>query len=64
MDLEKWFTETLASDKDTPESRLETMVLELTEKICDRMEEKGLTRKEFAERLGVSPAAVTKILRD
>ena len=44
------------------EFRLEYLLLEITEKIVASMERKGINRSELAERLEVSPAAVTKVL--
>lgn len=41
----------------------ERVLLEVTERICDLLDAQGLTRTELAQRLGVSPAAVTKLLR-
>lgn len=52
----------LDSVRDSFEFRLETILLNLTDQICKRMQEKGMTRKELAQILEVSPAAVTKIL--
>ncbi|MDW7709792.1 MAG: helix-turn-helix domain-containing protein [Deferrisomatales bacterium] len=40
----------------------ERAVLDFTEEIYERMEALGLTKSELAERLGTSPAYVTKIL--
>ena len=47
--------------KEFQRGRLE---LELTELICDLMEEQEVTRAELARRLGTSRAYVTKVLRD
>ena len=38
-------------------------ILELTEEVVRRMEERGVSRSELARRLGTSPAYVTKLLR-
>ena len=38
------------------------MILEITEVICQKMAEKKMTRKSLAEKLSISPPAVTKIL--
>lgn len=62
MKTEKWFNEKLKEFKDDIEFRLEGVILELTEKICKRMEEKNINRSELASLLQVSPAFVTKIL--
>lgn len=39
------------------------VVLELTEAVVEIMDREGITRSELANRLGTSPAYVTKILR-
>jgi len=38
-------------------------ILEFTESVVREMERQGLTRTQLAERLGVTPAYVTKVLR-
>ena len=62
MDTEKWFNEKLAALEDDTDFRLEEVILDLTEQISIRMKEKGMTRAKLAELLGVTPAAVTKLL--
>jgi transcriptional regulator with XRE-family HTH domain len=62
MNTKNWFKNKLESFKDDFEFRLETLILELTEKICKRMNEKKINRTHFAERLNITPPAVTKIL--
>ena len=57
------FQATMAAARLTPEYRLEGAVLEITEALYLRMEELGLTRREFAERMGVSPARITNIFK-
>lgn len=57
------FQAMIAAGRLTPDYRLEGAVLEITEALYIRMEELGLTRKEFAERMGVSPARITNIFR-
>ena len=59
---EKWFGELLDSYKDDFEFRLEALVFELTEQISKKLKEEKISRKQFAEKLNVSPAAVSKIL--
>jgi len=59
---EKWFGDLLDSYKDDFEFRLETLVFELTEQISKKLKEEKITRKQFAEKLNVTPAAVSKIL--
>lgn len=62
MDIEKWFTEKLAALEDDADFRLEEVILDLTEQISARMKEKGMTRAKLAGLLGVTPAAITKLL--
>jgi transcriptional regulator with XRE-family HTH domain len=58
----KWFQEMLDKYRDDPEFRLEELILDFTEKIAQKMEEKNISRAELARRLGVSRAFVTKLL--
>jgi len=53
---EKWFGELLDSYKDDFEFRLEALVFELTEQISKKLKEKKISRKQFAEKLGISLA--------
>ncbi len=62
MRQKTWFEKTLDAIKDSFEYRLEGIILNLTEQICQRMKDKRLTRTQLAEKLQVSPAAVTKLL--
>ncbi len=51
------------SELDTsPNFLLETVVLDVTERICEVMKREGITRAELAKRIGKSPAYVTKFL--
>ena len=59
---EKWFGELLDSYKDDFEFRLEELVFELTEQISKKLKDEKISRKQFAEKLNVTPAAVSKIL--
>jgi transcriptional regulator with XRE-family HTH domain len=43
--------------------RIEQVIDEITEAIVEHMERKGLSRREFAAAMGVSPARVTRLLR-
>jgi transcriptional regulator with XRE-family HTH domain len=40
-----------------------SVVLKFTEDLCQLMENKNISRVELANRLGVSPAYITKVLR-
>lgn len=58
----KWFNNIMKEVENDFDYRLERMILELTESICQRMGELPITRSQLASKLNVSPAAVTKIL--
>jgi len=62
MKEKTWFEEMLDSMQDSFEFRLETIILDLTEQVCKRMKDKNITRTQLAQKLQVSPAAVSKIL--
>jgi len=62
MNMEKWFRDKLESFKEDFEFRLEKLILELTEKIAERMKQKKINRTNLAALLQVSRPAVTKIL--
>jgi transcriptional regulator with XRE-family HTH domain len=59
-----WFKEALEEAEGSFEYKLESLELEVTEKILEIMEAKGVNRSELAQRLGVSKAAVSKLLND
>lgn len=48
--------------EDDFEFRLESIILEITEKVCDAMDHNNISRSEFADLLGISRPAITKIL--
>lgn len=62
MVKKNWFKDFLDSMEGNFEFRLESMILEITEKICEAMDHKNISRSEFADLLGISRPAVTKIL--
>jgi transcriptional regulator with XRE-family HTH domain len=62
MKEKTWLEKMLDSVKDSFEFRLEKIILDLTEQICKRMQDREITRTQLARDLNVSPAAVTKIL--
>lgn len=62
MELKEWYDNKLKSFERDLDYILETVILQVTEKICRKMDEKGINRKKLAELLEVSPAAITKIL--
>ena len=63
MDYQNWFKEQLKGYEKDPEFILDVILLDINETICSILEKKGMSRKEFARKLKVSPAYVTKILR-
>jgi len=62
MKIEEWFKKKIESFEEDFDFRLETLILNITEKICTRMQQKKINRTRLAEKLKVSPPAVTKIL--
>jgi transcriptional regulator with XRE-family HTH domain len=62
MNAEKWFKEKLDAARGTFDYRLEKVLIQLGEDMCLLMEQQGLSRTQLAERMGVSPAYITKIL--
>lgn len=59
-----WFKKELERARDTFDYKLESLELDVTERILQIMEEKGVSRSELAERLGVSKAAVSKLFNN
>lgn len=45
------------------EYEVEGHKLTITEQVCKRMEQLGMSRKELAEKMQASPAYITKVLR-
>lgn len=62
-DERKWFKDLLDEFKDDVDFISEGKIIDITEKIVARMEEINITRKQLAERLNVSKAYITKMLR-
>jgi transcriptional regulator with XRE-family HTH domain len=56
------FTEMLAEWDRDPEFVLEGVLLGVNERICEVMQEKGISRTQLADRLGKSRQYVTKLL--
>lgn len=50
--------------KDSFEYKLEVLSIDVTEKVCDAMQQKGLNRNDLAKALGVSRASVTQFLNE
>lgn len=57
-----WFEKLTAKIEGEFDYRLERIILNLTEDICQRMETLKMNRTQLANKLDVTPAAVTKIL--
>jgi transcriptional regulator with XRE-family HTH domain len=55
-----WFEDTLEDRRALAQERL---ILEVTERIAEAMEERGVTQAELASRLGVSPSEISMRLR-
>jgi len=60
--MENWLKKKIEEFKDDFEFRLEYIILSITEKISKTMKKKNMSRSQLADRLNVSPPAVTKIL--
>ena len=58
----KWFREKLDEFQDDQEFRTEQAIIDFTERVVAAMHERGMSRVELAQRLGVSKAFVTKLL--
>ena len=62
MKTEEWFKKKIESFAEDFDFRSETLILNITEKICERMQQKKINRTRLAQKLKVSAPAVTKIL--
>lgn len=62
MNSETWFQGLLDEYEDDLEYKIEETKLDITEAICEAMDELGITRKQLAEKMGTSAAAITKFL--
>jgi transcriptional regulator with XRE-family HTH domain len=62
MKTNKTFRELFDSVRQTLPYRVESLVLDFTDQIVNRMQYLHLSRSDFASRLGSSPAYVTKVL--
>ena len=59
---QEWFTRELAEFQKEPEFHVEGVLIRLGDEICLRMDELGMSRADLARKLGVSRAAVTRML--
>ena len=62
MAAKTWLEKKLEQFENDFDFRIESIILDITERICEKLEQKNISRAKFAELLGVSPPAVTKIL--
>lgn len=63
MDIEQKFFDKFGQELTShPAYILEGLLLEVTERICEEMEEQDISRSELAERLGVSRQYITNFL--
>ena len=62
MKSKTWLETKLEQFEDDFDFRMESIIMDITENICEKLEKKNITRAKFADILGVSPPAVTKIL--
>lgn len=62
MDAEKWFSDKLMEFENDPEFIAEELVLEIIASLNKAMNERGITRRELAARLGTSPSFVSEVL--
>jgi len=57
-----FLTEAAEEDRSSIEYRLQTLVLELSERVHGRIEQIGISQAEVARRMGVSRPMITKLL--
>ena len=62
MKAKIWLQKKIQEFKNDFDYKLESLILDITEKISKRMSEKNINRSKLAGLLDVSPPAVTKIL--
>jgi transcriptional regulator with XRE-family HTH domain len=63
MEPKERFNKLLDKYKNDPEYILQGIILRVSEKIAGLMQDRRMTRGQLAEKLGCSPAYVTKLLR-
>ena len=62
MKNENWFNKLVDIYEEDIEFRTEALILDFTERIVAKMEEKGISRAELSRKLDVSKAFITKLL--
>ena len=63
MNLQAWFEDRIEQHKEDPGFLAHQLLIRVTEEIARLMDAKGITRTELAQRLGVKPPLVTRILQ-
>lgn len=61
-DSEFLFRQRLRELDEDPDLALERVLIDVTEQIAVAMEEKSVSRKELAKRMGVKPPMITRLL--
>ena len=61
--MKQKYTDFLTESENSIEYWTETIISDFTSEICRVMEEKNISRTALAEKIGASPAYVTKVLR-
>lgn len=62
MKSKEWYKEKIGKFRNDVDFMTETVIVDFTEKIVGKMKKTGLSRADFAQRLGVSKPFVTKLL--
>ncbi len=62
MKLDAWYKEKIQKFRDDVEFMTESVILDITEKIVDKMHQTRLSRVELSQKLGVSKPFITKLL--
>ncbi len=62
MKLDAWYKEKIQKFRNDVEFMTESVILDITEKIVDKMHQTGLSRVELSQKLGVSKPFITKLL--
>jgi len=63
MNTTSWAKDRVNELRDDPEYETELLLFDINELIASRLDELGMRKADLAERLGVSKAFVTKLLR-
>jgi len=62
MKAEEWFSQMLEESRNRPDFIADEMALQIVADVYKAMLREGLTKKQLAERIGVSPAFVSQVL--